>query len=160
MLLPNNKHRTEAKSAWTNKHSTSTCSLHNHSQWCIKYSQASISGNELHTNKFLTLEFRAPQCYRDLFYARIWEINCCYGMFHHENASRNYTLIAINAVNYLFSVQWLQSHLLYFKSITQTTWNIYLSGCTLQRAWFKQSLLGFSLKQKLAVWQSAPFMEA
>lgn len=72
-------------------------------------------------------------------------------MLHHENASRNYSLIAINAVNYLFSVQWLQSHLLYFKSIAQTTWNIYLSVCILQRARFKLSFLDFSQKQKLAI---------
>lgn len=73
MVQPNNKYRTEAKSAWANKHSTSTYSLPNHSQWFIKYLQASISGNEVHTNKFLTVEFFTPHCYRDLFYAQIWK---------------------------------------------------------------------------------------
>jgi len=60
--------------------------------------------------------------------------------------SRNYTLISINAINYLFPVQRLQRKLPYFKSIMQTTWNIYLSGCTLQRAWFNQTFLCSSLK--------------
>lgn len=63
-----------------------------------------------------------------------------------SNGSRNYTLIAINVINYLFPVQWLQRQLLCLKSIMQTTWNIYLSGCTLQRAWFNQTLLPLSLK--------------
>lgn len=45
----------------------------------------------------------------------MWEINYFYEVLHHENASRNYTLIAINAIDYLFPVQRLQTTAVFWK---------------------------------------------
>lgn len=55
----------------------------------------------------------------------MWEINYFYETLHHENASRNYTLIAINAIDYLFPVQRLQTTAVFWKHRATTVKHLF-----------------------------------